>query len=372
MNSIAYFDHNASTPVHARVLEKMLPFFSVHFGNASSGTHAYGLHAERAVKQARETIAASIGCSSQEIIFTSGSTEAINLGIRGVYEAYASKGREIVTVGSEHKAVLDTCRYLGEKGAKITRLGVDRSGRINPDELEQAVSDKTLLVCIMLANNETGVIQDLKKIAEIVHSKGSILMSDTTQAWGKIPVDIHELGIDICCMSGHKIYGPKGVGMIYARRKNPRVTLSPLIFGGGHERGLRSGTLNVPGIVGLGAAVERLPEMLQHAAVYEKWRDRMEKELIASGKGSVNASGVRLPNTSNLVYAPEKASRLIVKLPEFAFSSGSACTSANPEPSHVLQAMGVPDEEIQHSVRISFGELNTEEQVSSFISALVK
>ena len=351
----------------------MLPYFSKHFGNAASKTHSLGWIAADAVKESRKDIANFLECAEQEITFTSGSTEAINLALKGVWEMYRGKGNEIITVGTEHKAVLDTCHFLAEKGAKIAVLPVDKNGLIDKSDLESAITDKTILVAIMLANNETGVIQDLPEISKIIHEKGSILFSDTTQAWGKIPVDIHRCGIDICCFSAHKIYGPKGVGALYARRKDPRVNLAPLLHGGGHERGLRSGTLNVPGIVGMGKAIQLLPAFQKKYALVGKWRDEMESELKRSGKVKINGGeAVRLPNTSNFSIAGIKADSLITKLPQLAMSTGSACTSAIPEPSHVLKAMGISEKESFSSIRISLGINTTEEEIKNATLSLLQ
>ncbi|MCE9539413.1 MAG: aminotransferase class V-fold PLP-dependent enzyme, partial [Bacteroidetes bacterium] len=256
MKSPIYLDHNATTPVDKRVLEKMLPYFTEKFGNASSRTHAFGWVAEDAVKTAREQVAQLINCLAQEIIFTSGATEAINLAIKGVWENYQTKGNHIITVKTEHKAVLDTCKSLERKGAEVTYLSVDREGLIDLEELKNALRPQTILVAVMYANNETGVIQPIKQIADLIHANNSVFMCDATQAVGKINCDVEDDHIDLMCLSAHKFYGPKGVGALYVRRKNPRVTLYPQIDGGGHERGLRSGTLNVTGIVGLGKACE--------------------------------------------------------------------------------------------------------------------
>ncbi len=359
--------------MHPEVLASMMPYFSQNFGNAASKTHAFGWVAADAVKAARNDMATLLECSEQEITFTSGSTESINLAIKGIWELYQAKGNEIVTVSTEHKAVLDTCKYLETKGARVTYLQVDQNGLIDLKQLETAVTDKTILVAVMLANNETGVIQDLRAISGIVHRKGSILFSDTTQGFGKISVNIHELGIDICCLSAHKIYGPKGVGALYARRKDPRVNLSALIHGGGHERGLRSGTLNVPGIVGLGRAVRLIPEAITQYLEVKKWKDRMETDLLKTGKVKINGAGVsRIPNTSNFSIQGMKADELITKLPLLAMATGSACTSALPEPSHVLKAMGVSDKDSYASLRISLGINNTEEEIKNATLTLLQ
>lgn len=366
MAKTVYLDYNATTPVDPRVLEKMLPYFTEKFGNAASRTHRYGWVAEQAVKTAREAVAGSINCSDQEITFTSGSTEAINLAIKGVWENYRSKGDHIVTVQTEHKAVLDTCKELEVKGAKVTYLPVDREGMIDLDELEKSISNKTILVCVMMANNETGVIQPVKQIAEIVHARGSIFMSDATQAMGKMHVDVQQEGIDLLCISAHKLYGPKGIGALYVRRKDPRVSLSPLIHGGGHENGLRSGTLNVPGIVGLGAACKLAQEELWNDAErISKLRTILEQSFTEMGAIFVNGSvRNRLHNVSNLAFYGKRADELISKVPEIAVSTGSACTSAIPEPSHVLKAMGLTDEQAYASVRFSLGRYTTMEEIT--------
>jgi cysteine desulfurase len=324
------------------------------------------------VEQARERVAKFINATPHEIIFTSGATEAINLAIKGVYKNYQSKGNHIVTVATEHKAVLDTCKYLEEKGAQVTYLPVNREGLINLDQLRDSINEKTILVAVMYANNETGVIQPISDIAKIVHDKGSILMSDATQAVGKIRVDVQGDGIDLLCLSAHKIYGPKGAGALFVRRKDPRVVLSPLIHGGGHERGLRSGTLNVPGIVGLGKACEIAEkEMWDDAQRISQLRTWLEQNLLDIKNIFVNGSMKhRLPNTTNLSFFVKnnsgvffKADSLITQLPDIAIATGSACTSAIPEPSHVLKAMGVSDEMAYASIRFSLGKFTTKEEI---------
>lgn len=365
MGQLIYLDYNSTTPIDKRVLETMLPYFSDKYGNAASRTHVLGWIAEEAVKVAREQTAQLINCSEQEIIFTSGATEAINLAIKGVFESYVSKGKHIVTVATEHKAVLDTCKALEKKGAEVTYVPVDREGMIDLQQIENSITTSTILVCVMFANNETGVIQPIEDIAKIAHSKGSIFMSDATQAVGKINVDVQAEGIDLLCLSAHKFYGPKGAGALFVRRKNPRVTLLPLIHGGGHERGLRSGTLNVPAIAGLGKACEiAKTEMWDDAQRISVLRTLLEQGLIETGKVHVNGSQKnRLPNVSNLSFAGIKADSLITKMPDIAVSTGSACTSAIPEPSRVLSAMGLTQEEAYSSVRFSLGKYSTKEEV---------
>lgn len=364
-SSPIYLDYNATTPVDARVLETMLPFFSKHFGNASSRTHSFGWIAAQAIDDAREKIARAMNAESQEIIFTSGSTEAINLALKGVFLAYHTKGKHIITAKTEHKAVLDTCISLEKLGAEITYLDVDREGIIDPELLEKNIRPDTILVAIMLANNETGTIQNIPKLSEITHTNNSIFFCDTTQAFGKINVDVHELGIDMCCLSAHKIYGPKGVGALFVRRKNPRVTLVAQMYGGGHERGLRSGTLNVPGIVGLGVAAELASkEWWNNAQKLSLLRSKFEWKLTSLKNVFVNGNiRDRLPNTCNISIVGITADSLISKLPLLAFSTGSACTSALPEPSHVLKAMGLSEEQAYSSIRISLGKDSTEEEV---------
>lgn len=372
MRNPIYLDYNSTTPVDARVLEAMLPYFSEKFGNAASKTHRFGWVAEEAVKNAREKVEQLINVEAQEIIFTSGATEAINLAIKGVFEIYKSKGNHIVTVSTEHKAVLDTCKTLEKKGAGVTYLNVNREGLIDLDELKKSITDQTILVSVMLANNETGVIQPLKEISEIVHAKSCILMSDATQAVGKMRCDVNELGIDLLCMSAHKMYGPKGSGALFVRRKTPRVTLEPLIHGGGHERGLRSGTLNVPGIVGLGKACEIAEaEMWDNGEKHSKLRTFLEQHLLDLGNTYINGSTRnRLPHVTNLAFAGLKADELIAKIPEIAVATGSACTSAIPEPSHVLKAMNVSDELAFGSIRFSLGKQNTIEEIEYVIKKL--
>lgn len=366
IKSPVYLDYHSTTPVDARVLEEMLPYFTTKFGNAASKTHSYGWIAEDAVKQARERVAHLINAEEEEIIFTSGATESINLALKGVYEIYKTKGNHIITVATEHRAVLDTCKSLEKNGAQITYLTVDREGMIDLQELKNAISDQTILISVMYANNETGVIQQIKKIAALASEKGIIMMSDATQAIGKIRVDVQEDGIDLLCLSGHKMYGPKGVGALYVRRKNPRVRLAAQIDGGGHERGFRSGTLNVPGIVGLGKACEIAEEEIWDDAMRtSKLRTRLEHGLI-DGPGSIYVNGsqkYRLPNVTNLSFQGIKADALLMALKGIALSTGSACSSASMEPSHVLKAMGLTDELSFASIRFSLGKYTSEEEI---------
>jgi cysteine desulfurase len=376
---MVYLDYNATTPVDERVMAEMLPFFTEHFGNASSNTYPFGWYAQGAIEKARLQVADFIGAESSEIVFTSGATEAINMALKGVFEAYASKGNHIITCKTEHKAVLDTCEYLKEKGASVTYLNVDREGRIDLDELKSSFTGKTILVAIMAANNETGVLQDLEKIAQITHGHNALFFSDTTQMAGKLPVDVNELGLDLCCISAHKLYGPKGVGALYVRRKDPRVNLIPLLHGGGHENNKRSGTLNVTGIVGLGKACEiAKTEFWDNNMAISKLRGHLEHQLLEIPGLRINGSTrYRLYNTSNL-YFPEltDGSSVFSHIKHrYAVALGSACTSANAQPSHVLQAMGMEKEEVKASIRFSFGKKSQKEDVeklAEFILSLYK
>lgn len=372
---MVYLDYNSTTPVDERVLAEMLPFFTEHFGNAASNTHAAGWYAQGAVEKARKQVADFIGAEASEIVFTSGSTEAINLAIKGVFEAYQTKGNHIITCKTEHKAVLDVCAYLEEKGASVTYLNVDFEGRIDLDELKNAFTDKTILVAIMAANNETGVIQDIEKIAEITHEHDAVFFSDTTQIAGKLPINVNDMGVDLCCISAHKLYGPKGIGALYVRRKNPRVNLIPLIHGGGHENGKRSGTLNVTGIVGLGKACEiAADEFWDNNMNISKLRGFLEHQLLEIPDLRINGSTrYRLYNTSNL-YFPllQNGESLFSQIKnQYAVSLGSACTSANAQPSHVLTAMAFDANEVKNSIRFSFGKHNDLEQVKALIKIIL-
>lgn len=357
-----YLDHNATTPLHPKVLEVMMPFLKEDFGNAASATHVWGWRAKATVDTARKQVAQSIGAEEVEVVFTSGATEAINLAIKGVHALYHKKGNHIVTVATEHKAVLDTCKYLEKKGARVTYLPVYKNGDIDLPALEAAITPQTILVAVMLANNETGVIAPVKEIAGIVHRKGSIFFCDATQAWGKLPIDVNDMGIDLLSVSGHKAYGPKGVGALYVRRRDPRVSLEPLMHGGGHERGFRSGTLNVPGIAGMGAAAGLFPEMFDAYKRVASLRDGLETMLIQGRYAVVNGDALhRLPNTSNIRLLNMRGETFIKHTQSWlGVAMGSACTSANPEPSHVLQAMGLSVAEAGSSVRFSWGVNNTE------------
>jgi cysteine desulfurase len=369
-----YLDYNSTTPVDKRVLETMLPYFSEKFGNASSRTHAFGWIAEDAVKIARQQVAALINCLDQEIIFTSGATEAINLALKGVWENYKTKGNHVITVQTEHKAVLDTCKALEKRGADVTYLPVNRDGMIDLLELKKALRPQTILVAVMYANNETGVIHPVKEIAELAHANNSFFMCDVTQAVGKINIDVNDEHIDLMCLSAHKFYGPKGVGALYVRRRDPRVMLFPQIDGGGHERGLRSGTLNVPGIAGLGKACEiAMQEMWDDAARISKLRTKLEQSLCDFPSVHINGSTKnRLFNTTNISFQGIRSEEMIKRIPTLAVAMGSACTSALPEPSHVLKAMGLTDEDIYSSIRFSLGKFTTEAKIDEVIEIMKK
>lgn len=362
-----YLDHNATTPVDPKVLEAMLPYFTQKFGNAASSAHRYGWVAADAVALARERVAELLNCEPAEVTFTSGATESINLALKGIFEAYQSKGNHIITVATEHKAVLDVCQSLEQRGATITYLPVDGHGLIDLAELEQTITPQTILVCVMMANNETGVVQPITEIGKVCKARGVIFMSDITQALGKLPVDVQQLGIDVAPLSAHKIYGPKGVGAIYLRRRGPRVRPTPLMEGGGHEGGLRSGTLNVPGIVGLGMAAE--VARLGQADYYKHTlalRKLLEEALLALPNTHLNGhDSDRLPNTANISFGGIRGGSLLKYLAEqdIAVSSGSACTSALMEPSYVLKAMGISDELAYNSIRFSVGKDITEAEV---------
>lgn len=370
-----YLDNNATTPVDPEVLKKMLPYFTEHYGNAASRNHSFGWVAEEAVKQAREQVAQIINAESAEIVFTSGATEAINLALKGAYEIYHSKGKHIITCSTEHKAVLDTCLHLEKRGADITFLPVNRAGVIDLNDLQAAIRPDTILISIMMANNETGTIQPIRDIGTIAKQHRILFFSDATQAVGKIPVDVRTDSVDMLCISAHKLYGPKGVGALYVRRKDPRVRLSAQIDGGGHEKGLRSGTLNVPGIVALGwCCAISLQQLDSEASRIGKLRDHLEKELTALASISVNGSRIhRLPNVTNLAFEGISGEQLLTAINRtIAVSSGSACTSANPEPSHVLKAMQLSDTLAKKSIRFGLGRFTTEEEITYTIDTIKK
>jgi cysteine desulfurase len=366
LNLPVYLDNNATTPCDPRVLEAMIPYFTQNFGNAASRNHPFGWHAEEAVDYAREQVAKLIGADPKEIIFTSGATEADNLGIKGVFEMYTSKGNHIITANTEHKAVLDTCKHIEKEGGEVTYLNVQPDGRINLQELEAAIKPTTILIAIMYANNETGTIQPVKEISTIAKKHGVLFFSDAVQAVGKIPVDVNKDGIDLMAFTAHKMYGPKGVGALYVRRKNPRVKVTAQMDGGGHERGMRSGTLNVPGIVGFGKAAElaRL-EMEADTKRLAALRDKLEHALLKLEEAYVNGSAEhRLPHVANISFKYVEGEGLMMGFNKnIAVSSGSACTSASLEPSYVLKALGLGDDLAHSSLRFGLGRFTTEEQI---------
>ena len=368
-------DNNATTPCDPRVVEAMIPYFYEKHGNSASRNHPFGWVAEEAVDYAREQIAKLIGADEKEIIFTSGATESNNLALKGVFEMYASKGNHIITATTEHKAILDTCKRLEKQGGEVTYLEVDDKGRISLEELEAAITPKTVLVSIMWANNETGVIQDMKAIGDICKKHGVLFHSDATQTVGKIPSVPREVGIHLMSFTGHKMYGPKGVGVLYVSRKNPRVKVTAQIDGGGHERGMRSGTLNVPGIVGMGKAAEiAITEMAQDAARLSKLRDRLQAGLMKMEETYVNGDEAnRMPHVTNISFKHVEGEGLMMTFNQnIAVSSGSACTSASLEPSYVLVALGLGDDLAHSSIRFSLGRFTTDEDVDFTIKALTQ
>ncbi len=367
MTRLVYMDNHATTPVDPRVLEAMLPYFTERFGNAASRNHSFGWTAEAAVDRAREQVAALINAKPKEIIFTSGATESDNLALKGVIEFYKEKGNHIITVPTEHKAILDTCKALERKGlATVTYLPIDEAGLVDPEDVRKAITDKTILISIMHANNEIGTVQPLAEIGRIAKEKGILFHSDATQGVGKLPVDVEAMGIDLMSFSAHKIYGPKGIGGLYVRARNPRVRLAPQMDGGGHERGMRSGTLNVTGIVGLGKACELAGELLPSETEHLlRLRDSLH-ERITSQLDEVYLNGHptrRLPGNLNLSFAFVEGESLLMGLKDIAVSSGSACTSATLEPSYVLRALGVGDDLAHTSIRFGLGRFNTMDEV---------
>jgi len=356
-----------------RVLEAMMPYFTTHFGNAASRSHSFGWAAEEAVDYAREQVAKLIGADPKEIIFTSGATEADNLAIKGVYEMYASKGNHIITATTEHKAVLDTCKHLEKEGAQVTYLNVKEDGLIDLQALEAAITPQTILIALMWGNNEVGVIQPVREISAIAKKHGVLFFTDGTQAVGKIPVDVIKDGIDLMAFSAHKMYGPKGVGALYVRRKNPRVKVTAQMDGGGHERGMRSGTLNVPGIVGFGRACEVcMQEMASESVRLSAMRDRLEEGLMALEEAYVNGNREhRLPHVTNISFKYVEGEGLMMGFnKDIALSSGSACTSASLEPSYVLKALGLGDDLAHSSLRFGLGRYTTDEQIDYTIKAV--
>ena len=361
-----YMDNHATTPLDPRVLEAMLPYFTEKFGNAASRNHSFGWEAEQAVEAAREQIAQLIGATAKEIIFTSGATESNNLAIKGIAEMYRERGNHIITQVTEHKAILDTCKRLEKQGYRITYLPVKADGLIDLEDLERAVDAKTILVSIMAANNEIGVLQPIAEIGKLCHERGVLFHTDAVQAVGKVPIDVIADNIDVLSLSGHKIYGPKGVGALYVRRRNPRVQIAAQIDGGGHERGMRSGTLNVPGIVGLGKACEiSREEMAAEAAHLTSLRDRL-KEKLEANLDYIHVNGSmdhRLPGNLNVSFVYVEGESLLMGINDVAVSSGSACTSATLEPSYVLKALGLGDDVAHSSIRFGLGRFNTQAEV---------
>jgi len=371
-----YLDNHATTPLDARVLAAMLPYFTEKFGNASSKNHAFGWEAEAAVDNAREQVARSIGASSpREIVFTSGATESDNLAIKGVAQAYRERGNHIVTCATEHKAVLDACKALEKEGLKVTYLRVQSNGLLDLQRLEDSLTEKTILVSIMAGNNEIGTIQPVEEIGRLTRKKGILFHCDATQAVSKIPIDVNQMGIDLLSLTAHKIYGPKGVGALYVRNANPRVKLTPLLDGGGHERGLRSGTLNVPGIVGLGLACELgQKEMGSEAEHLVALREQLRTGLFEQLEDVyLNGDPVkRLPGNLNVSFAYIDGESLMMGLKEIAVSTGSACTSASLEPSHVLKALGVEESLAHASIRFGIGRFNTAEEIEYTIGRVAE
>src|SRR5712671_5301787 len=376
MGRVIYMDNHATTPMDPRVLEAMLPYFTEHFGNAASRNHQFGWEAEAAVDRAREQVAALINAKPKEIIFTSGATESDNLALKGVVEFYKEKGNHIITVATEHKAILDTCKALERKGLiTVTYLPIDETGLVDPEDVRKAITDKTILISIMHANNEIGTVQPLAEIGKIAKERGVLFHTDATQGVGKLPVDVEAMGIDLMSFSGHKIYGPKGVGGLYVRARNPRVRLAPQMDGGGHERGMRSGTLNVPGIVGFGKACELSGELMQSETEHLLALRELLHSTITSQLDEVYLNGhptKRLPGNLNLSFAFVEGESLLMGLKDIAVSSGSACTSATLEPSYVLRALGVGDDLAHTSIRFGLGRFNTEEEVDYVAARVVE
>jgi len=375
MKTPIYMDYQATTPTDPRVLEAMMPYFTDKFGNAASRNHSFGWEAEEAVDRAREILAGAIGATAREIVFTSGATESNNIALKGIAEMYASKGDHIITVKTEHPAILDTVAHLERQGKKVTYLAVNQDGIIDLKELKKAITENTILISVMIANNEIGVFQPMAEIGKIAREHGVLFHSDATQGVGKVPIDVNEMNIDLMSFSGHKIYAPKGIGALYVRRKNPRVRCAPLLDGGGHERGMRSGTLNVPGIVGFGKAIEiAMAEMESENKRLTGLRNRLQ-DIIMSQLDEVYLNGhaeQRLPGNLNISFAYVEGESLLMEMNDVALSSGSACTSSTLDASHVLSALGV-DEELAHSsIRFGLGRYSTEEEVDYVGNKIVK
>lgn len=375
MKSPIYLDNNATTPLDPRVLDAMLPYLREHFGNAASRNHVFGWEAERAVSRAREQVAALINASDKEIIWTSGATESDNIAIKGAARMYENKGRHIITQATEHKAVLDPCHWLGEQGFDVTYLPVDRRGRVDPAQIRAALRDDTILVSIMHANNEIGTIQPIAEIGALCKENGVLFHVDAAQTFGKLPIDVEAMGIDLLSSSAHKIYGPKGVGLLYVRRRRPRVRCEPVMHGGGHERGMRSGTLNVPGIVGMGAATVLAGERMEaEGRRLASLRDRLW-EGLAGQIDTIYRNGDPdhcLPNTLNVSFAYVEGESLMMGCDRIAVSSGSACTSASLEPSYVLRALGVGDALAHGSIRFSLGRFTTADEIEETITQVAQ
>lgn len=369
-----YLDNNSTTPLDPRVLEAMMPFLTEKFGNAASRSHAFGWETEEAVEKSRASIAKLIGANLKEIIFTSGATESINIALKGAAEMYAEKGNHIITAATEHKATLDSAKYLEKHGCTVTYLPVDKFGAVSPEQVKAAITEKTILISLMHANNEIGTIHPIEEIGKVAKEAGILFHVDAAQTTGKIPIDVEKMGIDILSISAHKMYGPKGVGGLYVRRTNPRVRLSPVVHGGGHERGFRSGTLNVAGIVGFGKAAELCSqEMAQEAVRVSALRDKLKNALFSQlDELFLNGDPIkRLPNNLNISFAFVEGEALMMGLKEVAVSSGSACTSASLEPSYVLKAMGVGEELAHTSIRFGLGRFTTAEEIDFVIEKVV-
>jgi cysteine desulfurase len=370
-----YMDYHSTTPVDPKVLEAMLPYLMDKFGNAASRSHPFGWESEEAVEKARVQIGKLIGANPKEIVFTSGATESINIALKGAAEMYREKGNHIITCVTEHKATLDSAKYLEKQGTEVTYLSVDKFGAIDLEELKRAITPKTILVSLMHANNEIGTVHPIAEVGKITKERGILFHVDAAQTAGKIPLDVEKMGIDILSLSAHKMYGPKGVGALYIRRANPRVRLAPIIHGGGHERGVRSGTLNVPSIVGFGKACEiALQTMGEESARLEKMRDRLKQGIFAElDEVYINGHPTqRLPHNLNISFAYVEGEALMMGLKEIAVSSGSACTSASLEPSYVLKAMGVGEELAHTSIRFGLGRFNTDEEVDFVIKKVLE
>jgi cysteine desulfurase len=375
MKTPIYMDNNATTRTDPRVVEAMLPYFTEKYGNAASRNHPFGWEAEAAVEEGREQIAGLINASAKEIIFTSGATESNNLAIKGVAAMYKKKGNHIITQATEHKAVLDTCKRLERDGFEVTYLPVDQNGQVHAEQIRKAMTDKTVLVTIMAANNEIGTLQPIKSIGKLCKEKGILFHTDAVQSVGKTPLDVEAMGIDLLSLSAHKLYGPKGIGALYVRKKDPRVRLEPQIDGGGHERGMRSGTLPVPLIVGLGKACEiARAEMDTEAEKTFRLRERLRKGIMDKlPETYLNGHATeRLPGNANISFAYVEGEGLMMGIKDVAVSSGSACTSASLEPSYVLRALGVGDELAHSSIRFGIGRFNTEAEVDFVVDLVVR